>query len=278
MSDTNRTNVINRNDSERNNNSSKLQNSGDSTIIRRTLVERGLRPVNDENIKIGQSSTLAAITTINQQHKDEQRELQELNKKFANYLDRVQYLEDYNQRLIDDLNTIKETWGGDATALQAKYGPQLKTLRNEIDNALRDHALQELQLKRHEYDLWQIQQQIAIFDDDEDINRLNFLKQELDASDMEIELLKNLLDQRLPDLSRYQILMDNLLKELNGLKNELDTHQLERIILETELQTLKEHTAFQNSIHQAQRKQLLSLSKYIYIRREKKILNFYFIL
>jgi len=263
MSDTNRSNVINRNDSERNNNSSKLQNIGDSTIIRRTLVERGLRPVNDENIKSGHSSTLAAITTINQQHKDEQRELQELNKKFANYLDRVQYLEDYNQRLIDDLNTIKETWGGDGTALQAKYGPQLKTLRNEIDNALRDHALQELQLKRHEYDLWQIQQQIAIFDDEEDINRLNFLKQELDASDMEIELLKNLLDQRLPDLSRYQILMDNLLKELNGLKNELDTHQLERIILETELQTLKEHAAFQNSIHQAQRKELLSLGKYI---------------
>jgi chromosome segregation ATPase len=268
MSDTNQNNLINRNDLERNTNSLKSQDIGDSTITRRTLVERGLRPVNDGKTTTGQSSTITAMITINQQHKDEQRELQELNKKFANYLDRVQYLEDYNQRLIDDLNTLRETWGGDGTELHAKYGPQLKTLRNGIDNALRDHALQELQLKRQEYDLWQIQQQIATFDDDEDINRLNFLKQELNASNMEIELLKNLLDQRFPELSRQQVLMDNLLKELNGLKNELDTHQLERIILESELQTLKEHSAFQNSIHRAQRKELLSLSKYIYILKK----------
>ena len=45
-----------------------------------------------------------------------------------------------------------------------------------IDDALRDQAFQELQLKRHEYDLWQIQQQIEYFDGDNDINRLNFLK------------------------------------------------------------------------------------------------------
>lgn len=236
------------------------EQSDGSTVIRRTLVERGLRPVNDGN-QTTSSSTTAAITTITKQHEDEQRELQELNNKFAVYLDRVQYLEDYNHRLLADLNDLKQTWGGDGVELQLKYGPQLNKLREDIDNALRDQALQELQLKRQEYDLWQIQEQIATLDSDNDVNRLNFLKQELDASNLDIEDLKNQLDLSFANLSKYQSIMDNLLKDLNDLKNELDTQQLERIIIENELQTLKEHAAFQDAIYQEQRKEILSLSK-----------------
>jgi chromosome segregation ATPase len=264
MSKTNRDNVITRSDSERNNNTSRLQALDDSTVIRRTLIERGLRPAKDGNVGSSQSSTLTAITTINKQHKDEQRELQELNAKFAVYLDRVQYLEDYNQRLAADLDHLKQTWGGDGAELESIYGPQLKTLRNEIDNALRDQALQELQLKRHEYDLWQIQQQIAILDVDNDVNRFHVLQQELDGSNMELQHLKNQVDQRFLDLIKQRNLMESLLKELNDLKNELDTQQLERLILETELQTLREHAAFQDAIYQAQRKDVLSLSKYFH--------------
>lgn len=262
MSNTNRDNVINHNDLQKTNNSLKSQPLDDSTIIRRTLVERGLRPVNDGNLSTGQSSTTAAITTIVKQHENEQRELQALNNKFAIYLDRVQYLEHYNQRLIADLNHLKETWGGDGAELHLIYGPQLQALRDEIDNALRNQALQELQLKRHEYDIWQTQQQITIFDNDNDINRLNLLKQELNGSHIELEHLTKQLDQRFPDLIKQQNIMNNLIKELNDLKNELDTQQLERIIIENELQTLREHATFQNAVYQEQRKEILSLSKY----------------
>jgi chromosome segregation ATPase len=246
--------------SNTNRNPSNTQQSDDSTIIRRTLVERGLRPVNDGNIVNGSSSNISAIATIVKQHKDEQRELIELNAKFAVYLDRVQYLENYNQQLLNNLNDLKQTWGGDATELQSTYGPQLQALRNAMDDTLRDQALQELQLKRHEYDLWQIQEQIATLDGDNDLIRFNFLKQELDGSTMELDLLRNQLDQRFIDLTKQRNLMEHLLKELNDLKNELDTQQLERILIENELQTLKEHAAFQDAIYQAQRKEILSLA------------------
>ncbi|CAF1676579.1 unnamed protein product, partial [Adineta ricciae] len=221
----------------------------DSTIIRRTLVERGLRPASDENRPSGHLSTATAITTITKQHQDEQRELQELNNKFAVYLDRVHYLENRNHKLSSELNDLKQAWGGDAAQLQAVYNPQLQALREQIDNAMRDRALQDLQLKRHEYELWQIQQQIATFDDYEDINRINHLKQELDNTHLELEQLRNQFDQRLGDLTRHRSIMDDLLKELEGLKNELDNQQLERIVIENELQTLREHAAFQDAIH-----------------------------
>ena len=251
-----------RNDSEKSENQRAAEGA---TTIRRTLIERGVRPVssnqNNEGNSSGQSSNTAAITTIARQHEDDQRELQELNAKFSVYLDRVHYLEDYNRKLTADLDRLKQTWGGDALQLQSAFGPQLQALRAGIDNVIRDQTLQELQLKRFEYDSWQIQQQIAAFDPAQDAQRFSLLKQQLDGSSQELELLKNQFDQRLSDLARQRHAMENLLNDLDAVKNELDTRQLERIIIENELQTLREHGAFQDAIYQSQRAEILTLSK-----------------
>lgn len=229
-----------------------------TNIIRRTLVERGLRSVQDNNLP---SSTAAAITTIARQHQDEQRELQELNAKFSVYLDRVAYLEDFNRKLSTELEHLKRTWGVDSDRLHGTYGPQLQGLRQDLDGAIRDHALQELRLKRAEYDLWQVQQQIAAFDGDLDGQRLELLKQQLDSSHIELDQLAKQFDQRLNDLARQRQAMENFLNELEGLKNELDNHQLERILLENEIQTLKEHASFQDAVYQAQRAEYITLGK-----------------
>jgi hypothetical protein len=243
MSNTSRDNVVTRNDSERSetrranstigNLVTRPQQSDGSSTIRRTLIERGVRPVGsagDDNLSNGHSSTIAAITTRTKQHEDEQRELQELNAKFSIYLDRVQYLEDLNKQLSVELNNLRQAWGADAGQLQASYGPQLQALRDAINDAIRDQTFQELQLKRAEYDSWQVKKQISALDGDSDINRLNSLKQQLDASAIELEQTKIQFDQRLSDLARQRHLMENLL-------NELDNHQIERIIIENELQT-----------------------------------------
>lgn len=261
MSTTSKADPADRTDTRRNE-SARPAPSDDTSVIRRTLIERGIRPVADDNSRVaGPPSTAAAITTITKQHEDEQRELQELNAKFAVYLDRVHYLESHNQRLLSDLKDLKEAWGGDAAQVQAAYRPQLQELREKIDNAIRDRAYQDLQLKRHEYDVWQIQQQIAAVDDPTDVNRLNHLKQELDGSALELEQLRQQFDQRLGDLTRQRSAMDDLLRELEGLKNELDNQQLERIVIENELQTMREHAAFQDAIYQAQRNELVVLGK-----------------
>ncbi|CAF4723491.1 unnamed protein product, partial [Rotaria magnacalcarata] len=53
--------------------------------------------------------------------------------------------------------------------------------------------------------------------------------------------------------------MDHSLQDVNSLKNELDNQQLEHIMIANELQTLKEHIAFQCSVYQVQRADMLSL-------------------
>lgn len=240
----------------------ELDQNKDSTFIRRTLVEHGLRPVND----VSSASTAAAITTIVRQHQDEQKELQELNAKFAVYLDRVQYLESLNQRLQNELSNLKQAWGGDVSEVQSIFEPQLNKLRQGMDDSLRDQALHELRIKRSEYDIWQLQQQIAALDYEQDKQRFQLLQQEFDGSQVELEHLRNQLDEKFSNLNKQRQLAENLLKQLNDLKNELDTQQLERIMLENEVQTLREHAAFQDAIYQSQRNDILSLSKSMIIQ------------
>ena len=136
----------------------------------------------------------------------------------------------------------------------------MNNLRRGIDDSLRDQALQELRIKRSEYDIWQLQQQIAALNYEQDQQYFRLLEQELDGSTVELEHLKNQLDEKFANLDKQRHLAESLLKELNDLKNELDTQQLERIMLENEVQTLREHAAFQDAIYQSQRNEIVTLS------------------
>ncbi|CAF0782542.1 unnamed protein product [Adineta steineri] len=232
----------------------------DSTTIRRTIVEHGVRPVeNDNKTQSGQSATDVAMKTITKQHQDEQRELQELNNKLYKYIDNVQRLEHRNADLSAVVEDLKRKWGGDAAQLHALYGPDLKTLREAIDDSQYGHISQELKLKRFEYNINQAKQLIAAFDGIK-VYDLNGLQQELNMSIQELENITDRFNRQLELLDQQRTNLANFHNELDGLQNELMTHQLESITVESELQTLKELIAFEDALYQAQREELLSIT------------------
>ncbi|CAF0806790.1 unnamed protein product [Adineta steineri] len=232
----------------------------DSTTIRRTIIEHGVRPVeNDNKTQSGQSATDVAMKTITKQHQDEQRELQELNNKLSTYIDHVQRLENRNADLSAVVEDLKRKWGGDAAQLHALYGPDLKTLREAIDDSQYGHISQELKLKRFEYDINQAKQLIAAFDGIK-VYDLNGLQQELNMSIQELENITDRFNRQLELLDQQRTNLANFHNELDNLQNELMTHQLESITVESELQTLKELIAFEDALYQAQREELLSIT------------------
>jgi len=238
--------------------------SSNSTTIRRTLVEHGLRPANNNSNHQNDSlATISAIKTIAKKHRDEQRELQELNRKLAGYLDNVHDLETYNGQLLAEFDDLTEKWGSNIDKLHGTYGPQLKSLRNGLDNSLRDQVHQTLQLKQHEYDISETQQRINAFDGDTK-NRLYALEQELNNSSNDLERLKKQFDQRSTDIIQQRSNLENLGNEFDGLQTELLNHRLERIMVENELQTLREDALFQNALYEAERKEILLFSKFFF--------------
>lgn len=260
--------------------SSSIQTNGErfngldktnSATIRRTFIERGIRPiVNNQTYSNGLSTTSSTIPTtnptiptINKQHQDEQRELQELNTKLSNYLSHVHNLETFNGQLLAEIDEIRRKWGDNTEQVNKTHNPQLRAIRDNINDSLRDQIFQELQLKRYEYDIEQSQERINAFDDDT-TNRLNTVQEELNKSINDLENLKNQFDQYSTDLIEQRNYLENLDNEFDGLQIELLNHRLERIMVENELQTLREHAAFQKANYQAEREEILSLSKYLF--------------
>jgi chromosome segregation ATPase len=83
--------------------------TGDQTVIRRTIIERGYRNTNEN--PAGGRAGLEAVRNLAHQHEDEKREMQELNTKFGAYLDRVKFLETQNRKLQSQLDELKQKWG-----------------------------------------------------------------------------------------------------------------------------------------------------------------------
>ncbi|CAF2033494.1 unnamed protein product [Rotaria magnacalcarata] len=226
-------------------NLNRFENSN-TTIIHRKLVEHGTeRIVNGTNSQNGPRSATEAQT---KQYEDEKNELQELNYKFAMYLDHVRDLENHNGQLLAELESLKRKWDNNMNQLDVILGLQLGSLRDTLDDGVRDNVLQELELKRHEDYIFIIQQRIATFESDNK-NQLNKAQQELNVSSNVLEHLRRQYEQNSKNLDQRRTAVNDLSNEYDALEADLVDHKLERIMVENELQTLREHAAFQHAIH-----------------------------
>ena len=85
--------------------------SSSETVIRRTVIERGVRSTAAAEYSSGGSAAIEAMRVFHHQHETEKHEMQELNTKFRAYLDRVKFLETQNRQLQLQLDELKSKWG-----------------------------------------------------------------------------------------------------------------------------------------------------------------------
>jgi hypothetical protein len=90
----------------------------DQTVIRRTIIERGVRSSNEYSG--GGRAAEEAMHRFGRQHEEEKLEMQKLNTKFSAYLDRVKFLETQNRKLQAQLDYLKQKWGKEPTKFLQK--------------------------------------------------------------------------------------------------------------------------------------------------------------
>jgi chromosome segregation ATPase len=232
--------------------------TADSTVIRRTVIERGVRSTIGESGIGGRGDPILNLT---QQHQDEKRELQELNVKFGAYLDRVKFLETQNRKLQAQLDDLKQKWGFDSGKVKDQYDQGLNSLRKQIDDVTRDKAFAELRAKRAEYDASLIKHQTDFANElvNLDRNRFAMLKQQLEGSGSELDSLRNRFDDKKQEIERSKGEVKRLLEQLENLKNEFDSESMARVMIQNELQTLEEQLAFLKAVHEEERNELATL-------------------
>ncbi|CAF0877253.1 unnamed protein product [Adineta ricciae] len=232
---------------------------GDQTVIRRTIIERGIRT--SEGPAGGRAGGLEAVRKLANQHEGERLEMQELNTKFGAYLDRVKFLETQNRKLQTELDSLKQKWGFDSGKVKDQYDQGLVALRKQIDDVTRDKALAELRAKRAEYDASLIKHQTDFANElvNLDRNRFTMLKQQLEGSGSELDSLRNRYEDKKQEIDRSKDEVRRLLAQLEDLKNEFDQESMQRVMIQNELQTLEEQLAFMKAVHEEERNELASL-------------------
>ncbi|KAK0395366.1 hypothetical protein QR680_001247 [Steinernema hermaphroditum] len=191
----------------------------------------------------------------------EKKEMQGLNDRLANYIDRVKKLEEKNRQLVADLEDLRAKWGKDTTEIKLKYADSIAEARKNIDSAARDKADVDVKLARVKDDLNEYRQRY------EDIQRSREGDHEkiahwsnmISEGQNELEMLRARWKQLQEEEKRLKNDNVRIWEDLQKARNDLDEETLGRIDYQNQVQTLMEELEFLRRIHDQEVKELQAL-------------------
>jgi predicted nucleic acid-binding Zn-ribbon protein len=196
------------------------------------------------------------------QHNQEKEELSKLNDRLANSIERLRFLEGSNQKILNEVDALKNSWGSDSRSIIEKYEPELLKTLHKVDELGRDSAKAAIRSKRINYEIENIkrnldqEQNIA----DEDRRKMKNLENVLEQNMNELDSLLNRIKDKESDLKKNVKENENLNDDLSTLLNELDDELFISSQLRNENQTLEEHIPFLKAIHEQEVAEMKYLS------------------
>jgi len=206
--------------------------------------------------------TTTGVANVRTAREREKKDMQDLNERFASYIEKVRFLEAQNKRLADELDKLKQKWGKETTAIKAMYQAELDEARRLLDESEKEKArleircasleeqIEELRIKCEE--LKQAREQ-----DREIIERAN---QQLSEYEAEINVLRRRIEQLENDRERDKKEIARLTDALNRARIDLDNETLAHIDAENRRQTLEEELEFLKQVHEQEMKELAALA------------------
>jgi len=111
--------------------------------------ERNIRYQTTAALPPGSSLALVQSSGVGAAHQDRHREkkdLQDLNERLANYIEKVRFLEAQNKRLADELDKLKAKWGKETSNVKVMYQAELDEARRLLDEANREKGRLEVRV------------------------------------------------------------------------------------------------------------------------------------
>ncbi|XP_034389758.1 vimentin-like [Cyclopterus lumpus] len=186
----------------------------------------------DNRGRAGTRSTAIELgTEIHHQHANEKEEMQELNVKFAGYIEKVQALEQRNACLQAELAALQSRYMGGSTGIGEEYELKFKEVRELIEVLTNEKGAADIERGyiEEEAEVWRLklEEELALKEEAEiilrefrqDVDNATLQKAELEKRIeqlvAEIEFLKKLHDEEVADLMK-QIEDSKITAELDG--------------------------------------------------------------
>jgi len=206
--------------------------------------------------------TTTGVTEVKTSREKEKKDMQDLNERFASYIEKVRFLEAQNRRLVDELEKLKSKWGKETTQVKAMYQAELDEARRLLDDAEKEKARLEIRVASLEEIFQELRQRAddaskAALDSREQIEKLIQQVSDLEA---EIGLLRRRHNTLESDREKDKKLIAQLQDSLNRARIDLDNETLLHIDAENRRQTLEEELEFLKTVHEQELKELAALA------------------
>lgn len=188
----------------------------------------------DSRGRSGYRGTAVEVDTeIHQHHTNEKEEMQELNVKFARYIEKVQALEQQNAALQAELAALQSCYKGGSTGIGEEYELKFKEVRELIESLTNEKGAADIErgYMEEEVEVWslKLEEELALKEEAEVI--LLEFRQDVDSATLRKAELKNCIEQLVAEIAFLKKLHDeevaDLMKQIEDSKftAELDSNR-----------------------------------------------------
>ena len=86
------------------------------------------------------------VNNVKSHREQEKKDMQDLNERFASYIEKSRFLEAQNRKLGNELDELRSKWGKETTHIKTMYEAELAEARKLIDDLSRDKAGLEIKM------------------------------------------------------------------------------------------------------------------------------------
>merc|ERR1719289_650858 len=201
-------------------------------------------------------------TAVIAQREREKRDLQDLNDRFASYIERVRFLEADNKRLQSIIDTLKVKFEQLEVTLKEMYEAELTAARKTIDETTKAKAEVELRCARLEQELadfrmkWENEVKEHLITKE----RVPALEKGISERDAQIEFLTKTVDAQERELAKIKGDLARCQRELRDSKTGADAEIVGRIELESIVQTKDDEINFLKNMYEEKIRQLMDIN------------------
>ena len=206
----------------------------------------------------------SALVAVNETREREKRELCQLNDKFAQYVEKVRFLEAQNRKLQMELEALQNKAGQGSSKIKEMYEVEMSEAKKLIDDTTRDRAAAEVKARDAEKEAGRFRKRYEEILNSREADRANIdrLQQQIAENEAQINLFRRRLADLEDEARRYKAETQRLASEIARLQNEIQNETFVKSSLETEKMALDDELAMLKQM----RKFTGSPSAYLFIR------------
>lgn len=200
----------------------------------------------------------SAIVAVKETRLREKQQLSQLNDKFAQYVEKIRFLEAQNKKLELELKGLRSREGQGGSKIKEMYETEINEANKLIDLSNRDRVIAEGQLKESILARENLEQQyehMKSTQTDTD-KKIKILEEEIAKNEARINLMRRRYEDLEEEAARYKFEIQRIIAEINKVTNEIYNEKMMTSYLEAEKIGLEDEINHLKNMHELELKEL----------------------